>query len=68
MTGQIITSILMKIAMAFGVLAFTIALSMGLLSGVSISQSLLRAGMAAGVFAAGGGLASLILFLFFSDD
>ncbi len=67
-TGAIITSVLVKIAVAFGVLAFTVALSMGLLTGVPIGESLLRAGMAAGAFALGGGIFSLMLFLFFSDE
>ncbi len=67
-TGAIITSVLIKIAVAFGVLAFTVALSMGLLTGVPISESLLRAGIAAGAFTLGGGVISLILFLFFSDE
>lgn len=67
-TGAIITSVLIKIAVAFGVLAFTVALSMGLLTGVPISESLLRAGIAAAAFTLGGGVISLILFLFFSDE
>ena len=68
MGAQVITSVLMKITVAFGVLAFTISLCIGLVYGVSLSSSLYRSMMAAGVFAAFGGLLSLILFLFFSDD
>jgi len=58
----------MKVTMAFGVLAFTVSLSIGLVFGVSLPFSLYRSMMAAGVFAAVGGFLSLILFLFFSDD
>lgn len=58
----------MKITVAFGILAFTVSLCIGLVFGVSLSFSLYRSIMAAGVFAAVGGLLSLILFLFFSDD
>lgn len=58
----------MKLSVAFGVLAFTIALGMGLVSGVSITVSLLRSVKAAAVFAVAGGIFSLILMLFFSED
>ncbi|HBK81606.1 MAG TPA: hypothetical protein DDZ83_18385 [Nitrospinae bacterium] len=68
MNTQLITSILMKISVAFGVLAFSLALGMGLLSGVSITLSLYRSVKAAAVFAVAGGIFSLILMLFFSED
>jgi hypothetical protein len=58
---------LTKIALAFAVVAFTVALCTGLVAGVGFGLLLYRAGIAAGVFALIGGLVSLILLLFFSE-
>lgn len=68
MNAQIIPAALIKVSSAFGVLAFSIALGMSLVSGVSISVSLYRSIVAAVAFSVVGGIFSLILMLFFSTD
>lgn len=58
---------LTKIALAFAIVAFTVALGTGWVAGVGFGLLIYRAGIAAGVFALLGGLVSLILLLFFSE-
>jgi len=58
---------LTKIALAFALVAFTVAVGTGLVAGVGITLLLYRAGIAAGIFALFGGLVSFILLLFFSE-
>lgn len=58
---------LTKIALAFALVAFAVAVGTGLVAGVGFGLMLYRAGIAAGVFGLFGGLISLILMLFFSE-
>ncbi|MEE9275639.1 MAG: hypothetical protein V3V62_10065 [bacterium] len=62
------TVAIIKVAMGFAVMAFSVAIGSALLSGVDIGVAIYRAGLAAGVFAVVGGLFSALLAMFFSDD
>ena len=67
MNSAILMTALTKIALAFALVAFTVALGTGLVAGVGFTLLLYRASIAAGIFALFGGLVSLILLLFFSE-
>ena len=62
------TVAIIKVAMGFAVMAFSVAIGTSLLSGVDIGVAIYRAGLAAGVFAVVGGLLSALLAMFFSEN
>ena len=67
MNSMLLMTALMKIALAFALLAFTVSVGTGLVAGVGFTLLLYKAGIAAGIFALAGGLLSFILMLFFSE-
>ncbi len=64
---MLIMTALMKISLAFALIAFAVAVGTGLVAGVGFTLLIYRAGIAAGIFALFGGLVSFILMLFFSE-
>lgn len=62
------TVAIIKISMGFAVMAFSVAIGAALLSGVDIGVAIFRAILAAGVFAVLGGVLSMLLAMFFSDN
>jgi hypothetical protein len=64
---MLIMTALTKIALAFALVAFTVAVGTGLAAGVGFTLLLYKAGIAAGIFALAGGFFSLILLLFFTE-
>ena len=62
------TVAIFKVAIGFAVMAFSVAIGTALLSGVDIGVAIVRAALAAGVFAVVGGLLSTLLAMFFSEN